>query len=111
MSRLTLRLPDSLHRELESRAEDEKVSLNQYLVYALTRQVATSYTVTPIPEVAVEQQKIAFEALLQRLGRPASSDAMQRVLADREQVAPEPDLDAALVDRLRRQISAAQTAA
>ena len=79
MSRLTLRLPDSLHRELESRAESEKVSLNQYLVYALTRQVAMPYTITSLPEGAGEQQKIAFEALLQRLGR-ASSDEIQRFL-------------------------------
>jgi len=110
MSRLTLRLPDSLHRELERRAETEKVSLNQYLVYALTQQVAMTYTVTPMPGGAVEQQKAAFEALLQRLGH-ASSDDIQRVLADREPAAPEPDLDPALANRLRRQITAATVAA
>ena len=40
MSRFTLRLPNSLHRELKENASQEGVSLNQYIVYALTRQVA-----------------------------------------------------------------------
>jgi hypothetical protein len=110
MGRLTLRLPETLHRELESQAENEQVSLNQYLVYALTRQVSMAYTVTPMPEGAVEQQQIAFEALLQRLGKASAAD-IQRALAEREPAAPEPDLDPALIDRLRRQISAAQAAA
>ena len=38
MGRLTVRLPDALHRQLENLARSEGVSLNQYLVYALTRQ-------------------------------------------------------------------------
>lgn len=38
MGRLTLRLPDALHTQLETLARSEGVSLNQYLVYALTRQ-------------------------------------------------------------------------
>ena len=42
MSRLTLRLPETLHQQLCHLAEDEGVSLNQYIVYALTRQVASN---------------------------------------------------------------------
>ena len=38
MSRLTLRLPDTLHRQLSKQAEREGISLNQYIVYALTRE-------------------------------------------------------------------------
>ena len=38
MGRLTVRLPDALHQELEDLAHSEGVSLNHYLVYALTRQ-------------------------------------------------------------------------
>ena len=36
MSRLTLRLPETLHRQLEAQARREGVSLNQYIVYALS---------------------------------------------------------------------------
>jgi hypothetical protein len=68
-----------------------------------------AYSVSPLPEGAGEQQKIAFEALLQRLGR-ASSEEIQQVLSDREPAAPEPGLDPALVARLRRQITAASAA-
>jgi hypothetical protein len=38
MSRLTLRLPETLHHQLTGLADREGVSLNQYIVYALTRQ-------------------------------------------------------------------------
>lgn len=34
MSRLTLRLPESLHQQLSYQASQEGVSLNQYIVYA-----------------------------------------------------------------------------
>ena len=35
MSRLTLRLPETLHKQLTRLADGEGVSLNQYIVYAL----------------------------------------------------------------------------
>lgn len=38
MSRLTVRLPNALHQQLEALAREEGVSLNHYIVYALTRQ-------------------------------------------------------------------------
>lgn len=106
MSRLTLRLPESLHHQLESRARQEKVSLNQYLVYALTRHVAMAYTVTPIPEEAVQQQRELFAALLGNLGQ-ASSAEIRHALAEREEVAPEPGLDPEVVARLRQRIAGA----
>ncbi len=104
MGRLTLRLPETLHHQLEEQARLEGVSLNQYLVYALTRQVAMAYTVTPIPEDAVQQQREAFDALLANLGR-ASPDEVQRALAGRQAVEPEPDLSPQVVARLRQRIA------
>jgi antitoxin HicB len=38
--RITLRTPRSLHRELVSHAEKEGVSLNQYIVYLLSRDIS-----------------------------------------------------------------------
>jgi len=104
MGRLTLRLPESLHRQLESRARQEKVSLNQYLVYALTRHVAMAYMVTPIPEEAVQQQREAFAALLESLGQ-ASSAEIRQVLDEREEVAPESGLDPEVVACVRQRIA------
>jgi len=106
MGRLTLRLPESLHRQLESQARQEKVSLNQYLVYALTRHVAMAYMVTPMPEGAVQQQRKAFAALLQNLGQASSAETRQ-ALAEREKVAPEPGLDPEAIARLRQRIAEA----
>jgi len=104
MGRLTLRLPESLHKQLESQARQEKVSLNQYLVYALTRHVAMTYMVTPIPKEAVQQQRKAFAALLENLGQ-ASSAEIRQALAEREKVAPEPGLDPEVVARLSQRIA------
>jgi len=55
MSRLTLRLPETLHNQLSALADEEAVSLNQYIVYALTRQVTLAYTVQPVAETAVKE--------------------------------------------------------
>ncbi|WP_226889391.1 YlcI/YnfO family protein [Nostoc sp. MG11] len=48
MSRLTLRLPETLYQQLIHLAEGEGVSLNQYIVYALTRQVALAYSIQTV---------------------------------------------------------------
>ena len=37
MGRLTIRLPNALHNQLETLAKQEGVSMNQYITYALTR--------------------------------------------------------------------------
>ena len=108
MSRLTLRLPESLHSELEYRARQEKVSLNQYLVYALTRHLAMAYTVIPIPQEAVQQQREAFAALLESLGQ-ASPAEVRQALAEREEGTPEPVLDTEVVARLHQQVASVST--
>jgi predicted HicB family RNase H-like nuclease len=50
MGRLTVCLPGTLHEQLTLLADREGVSLNQYIVYALTRQVTLAYTVQAVPE-------------------------------------------------------------
>jgi hypothetical protein len=75
MGRLTLRLPGTLHDQLADLAQREGVSLNQYIVYALTRQVTLTYTVQTLPEQAVAEQRASFKALLQGLGRADQSGA------------------------------------
>jgi acetylornithine deacetylase/succinyl-diaminopimelate desuccinylase-like protein len=103
MSRLTVRLPETLHQQLIHLAEGEGVSLNQYIVYALTRQVSLAYSVQAIPEVEVEQQQQEFKALIQKLGQ-ASSQEISSILAEREQVAPEEELSSDSVALLQKRI-------
>lgn len=75
MARLTLRLPDSLHDTLVSRAEREGVSVNQFLVYALTQ-------VTALDRLA--EQRARFEALRSRVDPDQAEAALQELLAARE---------------------------
>jgi uncharacterized protein YPO0396 len=105
VSRLTLRLPETLHQQLAHLAENEGVSLNQYIVYALTRQ-ALAHEIQVVPKAEVEQQKQAFQSLLKQLGQAAPSE-IESVLAAREQVDAEaelnPDAVARLQERIRKQ--------
>jgi len=105
MSRLTLRLPETLHRYLKAQAKREGVSLNQYIVYTLTRQVQPAYTVQAVPENAVAQQQEQYTALLQGLGE-ASSAEIKGTLAERDVVEPEPSLRPEVVARLQQRLAA-----
>ena len=104
MSRLTLRLPETLHRQLETLAKHEQTSLNQYIVYALTRQAAEAYTVQEFSEGAVTQQRVRFNALLQSLGQ-VSPEHVEKVLAQREQTKPERGLSPKIVKRVQRRVA------
>ena len=104
MGRLTLRLPDTLHQQLKKMADHERVSMNQYIVYALTRQMTLAYTVSPIPESAVEEQRAAYAALLQGLGE-ASFAEISAALDEREEVAPEEALTPQVVKRLKEKLT------
>ncbi len=103
MSRLTLRLPETLHQQLAYLAEGEGVSLNQYIVYALTRQAALAHAIQVVSEVEVEQQQQAFQLLIKQLGQ-ASSAEIESILATREQMEPEADLNSDVVARLQERI-------
>jgi len=65
---LTVRLPGTLHNQLTVLAEREGTSLNQYIVYALTRQVTLAYTVQAVPEQAVAQQRASFTGIFSIFG-------------------------------------------
>ena len=104
MSRLTVRLPETLHWQLSTLAKDEEISLNQYIVYALTRQVTLAYTVQAVPEQTVAQQQASFTALLQSLGRVSFAE-IEAVMSEREEVALDSRLTAEIVARLRERIA------
>ncbi len=103
MGRFTLRLPETLHNELESLAQQEGVSLNQYIVYTLTRQVASTYTIQVLPEESIKQQKASFEKLLDSLGEPSLS-ATKLFLAEREIGRREDELTDEMVKQLEEKM-------
>ncbi len=106
MSRLTLRLPDTLHQQIETRAVTEGVSMNQFIVFALTRQVTQDYTVQPVDSNAVGEQRAQYQTLLDTLGRASFTD-IQQVLDEREPAGPERGLTPEMVARLREKIAQA----
>ncbi len=75
MSRMTLRLPESLHRLLAEQARREGVSLNQYLVYSLTRLVSVE---------DLHGQLETFTNLVSRFPEDVAEASLQELLAARE---------------------------
>jgi len=107
MGRLTLRLPNTLHNQVRALAEYEGISINQYVVYALTRQVTQAYYVQEVPEKIIRQQRAAYIALLQSLGQ-ASFEEIKEVLDEREEVEFEIGLNPEVVEKLQNRIATAQ---
>ena len=101
MSRLSLRLPETLHQQLASQARHEGVSLNQYLVYLLARFSGPAYTARPA-ETHAEDQRAAFARLREQLGS-ASPEENTRALAElRQPGPPDPELTPELIKRTQR---------
>jgi uncharacterized membrane protein len=103
MSRLTLRLPETLHQQLTNLAQGEGISLNQYIIYALTRQVSSAYTVQAISKEDIQKQQNNFANLLAQLGE-ADAKEIEKVLSQREVVQPEPELTPDVINRLKIKI-------
>lgn len=103
MSQFTVQLPKTLYQQLMQLAEGEGISLNQYIIYALTRQVTLSYSIQTASEAEIAHQKQSFTALLEDL-KQASPEQLEAVLAEREQVEPEAELDSEIIERLQQRI-------
>jgi len=99
MSRLTLRLPETLHHKLANLAKSEGVSLNQYIVYALSCQIHNSYTVDVLSEKEIEQQQPAFNQLIKDLGT-LEDEEIKAILSQREKV----DIDEELSLEIRNKV-------
>lgn len=104
MSRLTLRLPNTLHNQIRALAGHESISINQYVVYALTRQVTQAYDVQQVPDNAIREQRAAYTALLQSLGQ-ASFEEIKEVLDEREEVELEAGLNPEVIEKLQNRIA------
>ncbi len=103
MSQLSLILPETLHQQLINLAEKEGVSLDQYIIYALTRQVTSKYTMIVTSEVDRAQQSQQFEDLLVQLGE-ASPSQIEKTLAKRETIEPEKELTPEIINKFHQLI-------
>ena len=75
MARLTVRLPDSLHEAIARRAEAEGVSMNQFIVYALTQTASLDL---------IREQRAQFEALRSRVPEDEAESDLQELLRTRD---------------------------
>ena len=103
MSQLTLNLPETLHQQLINIAQQEGISLNQYIVYALTRQAPTSYTKYAVSPEEIDRQQQVFA---DRVKQPIhlSDQEITTFLNDREEAEPEEDLTSEITDRFQQLI-------
>ena len=109
MSRLTLRLPNSLHNQVRSLAEHENISINQYVVYALTRQVTQAYDVLQVPEKTIREERATYRALLEGLGE-SSFEEIQKTLDERQEVETDANLSVETMQKMKERISSASVA-
>ncbi len=79
MARMTLRVPDTLHAHLAECAKREGVSMNQYIVFALSR-------ITTIDDIG--RQRATYESLLKRFPEEEAEAALREVLDKRETPGP-----------------------
>jgi hypothetical protein len=104
MGQYTLSLPETLRGALEYRAQKEGVSLNQYILNALTRQVASTYTIQALSDEDVRQQKKSFDKLLSNLGQGTLAEA-KAILEEREIGELEEGLTEEMVERVEKMIA------
>jgi len=64
MTTLTVRLPESLHKEIKQLAKAEGVSINQFLTLAAAEKISALRTVDYLREEAAKGSREDFEAFL-----------------------------------------------
>jgi HicB family len=74
MSTISLRLPESLHKQIRKLASQEGISINQFLSTAAAEKMAALMTVDYLEERARRGSREKFEAALARLPDVAPDD-------------------------------------
>lgn len=67
MSTLSLRLPDSLHEELRRVAEQEGISINQFIASAAAEKLSALKTASYLKQRALKGSRKEFEAVLEKV--------------------------------------------
>ena len=67
MSKLSLRLPESLHKQVKALAKEEGVSVNQFVTTALAEKLSALLTQENLGARAARGDRGAFERVLARV--------------------------------------------
>ena len=80
MSSLSLRLPNSLHKQLRELAQREGVSINQFITTAVAEKISALATVDYLDERAKKGSRKKFRAVLAKIRdvEPADFDKIKR---------------------------------
>lgn len=80
MTAMTIRLPESLHKEIRRLARAEGISVNQFLTLAAAEKVSALRTVDYLREEAAKGSRADFDAFLAAVpdGEPAAEDRLDR---------------------------------
>jgi len=76
MSTLSLRIPESLHRQIKDLAAVEGISINQFLSSAAAEKMSALMTVSYLQNEAKKGDRKKFEAILRKVPdvEPGESD-------------------------------------
>ncbi len=67
MSSLSLQLPDSLFKTLQVLAEQDGISVNQFIATAVAEKISALATETYLEELAQRGSRTAYEAVLEKV--------------------------------------------
>jgi hypothetical protein len=67
MSALSLRLPESLHKQVKELAEQEGISINQFVTSAVAEKMSALVTEEYLGKRASRGKREAFEAVLRKV--------------------------------------------
>ncbi|HET9229268.1 MAG TPA: YlcI/YnfO family protein [Thermoanaerobaculia bacterium] len=74
MSTISLRLPDSLHKQIRELASEDGISINQFISTAAAEKLAALMTVEYLEKRAKRGSHAKFEAALARLPETEPED-------------------------------------
>ena len=83
MSMLSIRLPDSLHKQVKKLAKQEGVSMNQFIALAVAEKMSALMTVEHLEKRARRGSREKFEAVLAGAGWGAGGVRPPRLTARR----------------------------
>jgi len=89
MARLTLRMPDALHRQLKAAAAQEGVSLNQYMTYLLTREMMLDEALVRAIQEGESSQEVSHEEVKRML---AGEEVEGQDASWRQRLVMDPDI-------------------
>lgn len=83
MSALNLRLPASLHEQVRVLADQDSISMNQFITLAVAEKVSALLTVAYLAQRGQRGSREQFDAVLEKVrGAAAQPDEADRLPAD-----------------------------